>query len=296
MNILDRLRLNTGAVLCLCITMAAAQEPPAAADVENTPADEAAEPAVEAAAPAAETAAPEPAPAGDGAFSVEAPSAAETPVPRTGAKRIVMLPVEFIIYQKSVAGIEAVPEWTETAQFALGDAAIRKLRDDQRFEIVNVPHFEGETKDVLQEHVEFFKVIGNTALTMIQDGGKVWAEKGANFDYTLGDGLSFLADAADADYAFIICGSQVTQTGGSVFLQFLSAAAIGMYAPGGGTYVLAGIVDLRSGRIAWLNSRMGSQVFGMTGSDVRKPETAAEVISKMFEGFPENKLISFPPF
>jgi hypothetical protein len=309
-NILHRLRLTAAAALCLCVTIAAAQEPPVEAPLppaeQPAPVEEpalVAEPAPSAAVPGLIDAMPpaepppaaEPAPVTEAAPAVETRVATETRAPRTGARRIVMLPVEFTVYQKSVAGVEAVPDWSETATFALGNAAIAMLSHDERFEVVDAPDFQGEARDLLREYVEFFKVVGSTALSMVQYGGKAWAEKATNFDYTLGDGLSFMADAADADYAFIINGSQVTQTGGSVFLQFLAAAG-GYYTPGGGTYVMAGIVDLRDGRIAWLNSRMGAQVFGMTGSDMRKPETAAEVVAMMFEGFPENKLFKVPAF
>lgn len=215
--------------------------------------------------------------------------------PRPGAKRIVMLPVEFTVYQKSVAGIEAVPDWTETAKFALGDAAIRMLQQDDRFQVVALPEFDGDTAGLLREHVELFKIIGNTVTSLLQYGGKAWAEKKTNFDYTLGDGLGFLADASEADYAFMIAGAQVAQTGGAAFLELLAAAA-GAYGGGGGTFVFAGIVDLHSGEVKWFNHRSGAQVFGMTGSDVRKPETALEVVTQMFSGFPESKLVKFAPF
>lgn len=269
-------RLLAAAVLCLCGTVAFAQEPPPSA------------PPV----PAAQAEQPEPPP------QPEAPAAssdADAVEPRPGAKRIVMLPVEFTVYQKSVAGVEAVPDWTETAKYALGDAAIQMLQQDDRFRVVALPEFDGETQGLLREHVELFKIIGNTVTSMLQYGGKAWAEKRTNFDYTLGDGLGFLADAAGADYAFMIAGAQVAQTGGAVFLEFLAAAA-GAYGGGGGTFVFAGIVDLRNGDVKWFNHRSGAQVFGMTGTDLRKPETALEVVTQMFSGFPESKLVKFAPF
>ncbi len=283
-----RLRLPAVAVLYLCVTISAAQEQPV----------EAPAPPVEETAVAPQVA-PVPETAPEATIPVETPAVeVATPAPEgtpAGAKRIVMLPVEFTVYQKSVAGIEAVPDWTETATFSLGDAAIKMLSQDQRFQVVSVPQFEGETKNLLREHVEFFKIVGNTALSMAQYGGKAIAEKSTNFEYTLRDGLAFHGEAADADYAFILGGTQVTQTGGSVFMQFLAAAG-GYATAGGGTYVMAGIVDLRTGRIVWLNSRAGTQVFGMTGSDIRQPATAAEVVTRMFEGFPENKFFKFPAF
>lgn len=281
MNTFFKVRPLAAIVLYLCAGGAFAQqtEPATAAAPTPLPPAEAAQPAEIAPAPADAPAAP-----------------AETaPAAGSGAKRIVMLPVEFTVFQKSVAGIEAVPDWSETARFSLGQAATEMLKKDDRFQVVDVPTFQGETQGLLLEHVELFKVVGDSATTFIQYGGKPWADKKTNFDYTIGDGLAFLADASGADYAFLLTGAQVTQTGGAAFMQFLSAAA-GYVAPGGGTYVFTGIVDLRSGNVKWLNARLGQQIFGMTGSDVRKPETAAEIVTRLFEGFPTSSVLAFPPF
>lgn len=319
MNTAALARLMAAGALWLSAAVVLAQEspppepqspvPPAEAAPEAAPAPEteAATAPEPVAAPAPESgSAPAPAPEADAAAAeavapettVEpgpAATAAEAEAPRAAVKRIVMLPVEFTVYQKSVAGVEAVPDWTENAKFALGDASIKMLQQDDRFQVMALPQIDGETQGLLREHVELFKIIGNTVTSMLQYGGKAWAEKRANFDYTLGDGLGFLADASGADYAFLLAGAQIAQTGGAVFLELLITAA-GGYGGGGGTFVFAGIVDLRSGDVKWFNHRAGAQVFGMTGTDVRKPETALEVVRQMFAGFPESKLVKFPAF
>lgn len=277
-------RLIATAVLCLCGTSLAAQEPPPSPPPPEAPAAATEAPAAAAEEPVPET--PE---------DVAAPADADAVEPRPGAKRIVMMPVEFTVYQKSVSGIEAVPDWTETAKFALGDAAIRMLQQDDRFQVVALPEFDSATQGLLREHVELFKIIGNTAIPLLQYGGKAWADKKTNFDYTLGDGLGFLAEASEAEYAFLIAGAQVAQTGGAAFMQFLAAAA-GAYGGGGGTFVFAGIVDLKNGDVKWFNNRTGAQVFGMTGTDLRKPETALEVVTQMFKDFPASSVVNFPPF
>ncbi len=311
-------RLFAAAVLCLWATVAVAQELPAptpatASEAPAAPtAPETAAPGAgvaEEVAPAPESApvtdsapAPETAPIQDAAPSQEATPAADTQAPielgataKPGAKRIVVLPVEFTVYEKSVAGLEAVPDWSESAQYALGDAAGKMLRLDNRFEIVAIPTFEGEAEGLLREHVEFFKIVADCVTNVIQFGGKAWQEKRTNFDYSLGTGLEFLAEATQADYALILAGAQIKQTGGSVFMQVLAAAA-GYAVPGGGTYVVAGVVDLHTGDLAWFNWRGGAEVFGVTGSDVRDPATALTVVSKMFEEYPGSKLITFRPF
>lgn len=313
MNTSHSLRLAAVAMLCLCQAAAFAQEPPVeapppAADAPAAALPDAAPPPEAAAQPeeaatqetaVAEAPAPTEMPASaDTPAPAETPAAAQAPAaaaPVPGAKRIVMLPVEFTVYQKSVAGIEAVPDWSETARFSLAQAAIEMLKQDNRFQVVDAPQFDGETDGLLREHVELFKIVGESATSFLQWGGKPWADKKTNFDYTIGDGLQFLADASGADYAFLLAGAQITQTGGAAFMQFLAAAG-GVAVAGGGTFMFTGIVDLRSGDLKWLNSRMGQQMFGITGSDVRNPATAAEIVTMLFEGFPSSKLVNFPAF
>ena len=314
-------RLFAAAMVCLWATVAVTQEQPVPtpAPVAEAPATESM--SVQESVPAqAETPAAQPSPADQavppqeipapegavapqdappadnatpGLTSVNAPESQATPIP--GAKRIVVLPVEFTVYQKSVAGLEAVPDWTESAQYALGDAAGKMLRLDNRFEIVAMPTFEGETEGLLREHVEFFKIVADCVTNTYQFGGKAWKEKWTNFDYSLGNGLAFLADATQADYALIVAGAEVKQTGGSVFMQLLAAAG-GVAAPGGGTYVVAGVINLRSGDLTWLNWKAGTEIFGMTGSDVRDPATALAMVSKLFQEYPGSKQFTFRPF
>ena len=289
MNIRIRARLLAAVLLSTCIPPTLAQEPPAVppppASTETPAAPQAAPPAESAATPASEPAAATP-----DATATAPLLVAESATPRTGAKRILVLPVEFTVYQKSIAGIEAVPDWTETAQFALGDAATQMLQQDSRFQIVPLPKVDGEPAALLREHIELFKIVASTVTDVVQYG-KVWEPKRTtNFDYSIGNGLTFLADAADADYAFLIAGAQVKQTGGSIFAQVLLGT------PGGGTYVMAGIADLRSGEIRWLNARLGFEMFGMTGTDVREPGVALEIVARMFEGFPLSKYATFRQF
>ena len=100
---------------------------------------------------------------------------------------------------------------------------------------------------------------------VVKLGGKPWQSVRDAADFRVGDGLAFLREASGADYAFVMSGAEIRQTGGSIFMQLAIAGVLGAYVPGGGTYMYAGIVDLRSGQITWYNSSLGVAVFGMDG-------------------------------
>jgi hypothetical protein len=141
-----------------------------------------------------------------------------------------------------------------------------------------------------------FKTVGISGMTMIQIGGPAWQGKKERFDYSVGSGLQSLADAVPADFALVLVGSSVRQSGGAVFKQFMQGA-MGYYGgAGGGTWVMTGIFDLRTGEVKWLNSERGTQSLGMGGYDVREPETARKLVRKMFEIFPASTIATFPSF
>lgn len=274
---------------------ALADEPPASPQPDDTgagsrlPPDEFPEQAGEQVVP--ETApAPEPLPEGAPATG-EAVAGALQP---GGIHRVVVLQPEFRVFVQSAGGMREIePGWTEQAQNALALAVERHLRHDPRFAVAApVEPATAEEAAVLREHVELFKVIASNSSMMIRFGGKAWQEKKLQYDYTLGDGLALYGDRSNADYAFMIGGAQVKQTGGSVFMQLALAGTLGVVMPGGGTYLMLALVDMRTGDIVWFNSLEGGEVFGMTGSDLRKEGTADEVVGRLFDPFPASSLFN----
>lgn len=207
-----------------------------------------------------------------------------------------LLPAEFIVFQMGAGGVtEPVPEWSDAAKSSLTAAASEMLTADSRFVLTQLPELSNDEQSVLREHVELFKIAAGDAITLVQSGGKVWKDKKDNFDYTIGDGLGYLRARTGADFAFVIGGSEVKQSGGSIFMQ-LALAAAGVGVGGGGTFVFTGIIDLSNGNITWLNSLSGGEFLGMTSSDVRKPDAALSVLKQLFAKYPSNQLFTFRVF
>jgi hypothetical protein len=218
------------------------------------------------------------------------PGAAESVAPedrRSVTPAIVVLPPEFVVYQQSVGATEPVPEWTQAAQANLHQAAAAVLSSDGRFELRTLPDMDEAQRAQLREHVELFKVISMNIEGVVKLGGKPWQSVRDSADFRVGDGLAFLREASGADYAFVMSGAEIRQTGGSIFMQLAIAGVLGAYVPGGGTYMYAGIVDLRNGQVTWYNSSLGVAVFGMGGAAKTDQETgAAKSISTLFNTYP----------
>lgn len=267
----DAGRLSGVLLLVLASGSLVAQEPPPAA---QPPVEPVAAPASsEAAAPAAT----EPA--------AVAPAEPVTPAPAPAATtpaRVVLLPVEFSVYQQGMGSGELVADWTEAARANLGEAATSVLRERAGLQLVPMPVLGTEEQQALREHVALFKLVVSSAHSM---PGGAWDARRADFDRRFGEGLRFLRERSGADYAVLIDGAQLKQSGGSIFAQ-IALAALGVGMPGGGTYLTASLIDLQAGEIKWFNAKMGAEVLGVTGSDIRQLDEAKVTLRKLFEPYP----------
>lgn len=215
------------------------------------------------------------APAPDAAATTELPPAAPP-------AKVVLLPVEFTVYQRGVGAGEVVADWTSAARSNLASAAVTVLNERAGLQLVPMPELSPDEQKVLHEHNALFQLIVFSANDL---NGGVWITRRVDFDRSFGDGLRFLHDKSGADYALIINGSQVKQSGGGVFAQ-IAMAALGVLTPGGGTYLYATLVDLEHGELKWFNAKTGVEVMGFTGSDVRAPDEAAVTLRKLFAPYP----------
>jgi hypothetical protein len=198
--------------------------------------------------------------------------------------RVLLLPTDFAVLQLSASGItETVPEWTTAAEASLNAAARSVLTKGANFELVTLPQLTDEEQAALKEHVALYKLTAFTASQMLGLGG-AWKDKRTHFDYTLGEGLDFLARKSGADAALCIAGAQVKSSGGRVAM-FLLLAAAGVAIPLGGAEVTAGIIDLKSGDVTWLDATMGVK------GDVREADGAGKTLDALIGKYPKSTLL-----
>lgn len=287
--------LLAGLVQLLTYVADAQDAPPAPA----TPSPVAA-PAPANTASAAETAAPAgsaaPASAADAAPAAASTAAHPAAAAAPGNRGILVLPAEFTVFQHSTVATEPVPGWTEDAKRNLTDSARRVLGGDGRFQVIEVPQLPPEQAAALREHIELFKLIGSQIEAVVKPGGKAWQGTRENADYRIGPGLAFLKLQTGAQYAYVMAGAEIRQTGGSIFMQMLLAGLTGMYMVGAGTYTYGGVIDLDTGRLVWFGSEIGQQAMGISsGPDARKAGGADAAVAKMLKGYPNTTGLNLGP-
>jgi hypothetical protein len=207
------------------------------------------------------------------------PVAAVTPL------RVLVLPVDFDVLEMSASGmVEPVPAETVQAEEALSGATLRVLAHTKQFQIIDMPVMSDAEREVLKEHIALYKLTAYNAAQMIRLGGPTWKAKQEHFDYSIGDGLKFLVERSGADAAVVVAGAQLNSSGGRVAMFILMAAA-GVAIPLGGAQGSAGIIDLNTGNIQWLEERAG------TKGDIKDKKGAEQTMMNMIGGYPASTLL-----
>jgi hypothetical protein len=210
------------------------------------------------------------------------------PAARLQIHKVLLLPSTFTEFQNAVSGLEAIPDWTQAARKNLGDAA-RDILQTTGLQLEELPDLTPQEFAIVHDHIAVALLIVGAG-TQYEDGD--WHKHRADFDRSFGDGLRFLHERTGADYALLIDGSQVRQSGGRMAMRLLgtlAAAAGGIMvipAGGGGEVVNVCLLDLNNGTVAWFNSSRSKSAFGFAGADLRNAATTQAAIKELFEPYP----------
>jgi len=192
--------------------------------------------------------------------------------------RVILMPPDIRYYLLTAGGLpEPHAEWTKAAQdnfnVAMQDFA-QTIGTD--LTILNEDDI-GETE---YEYERLHSAVGMTILDHHFGMTKLPSKgNGQIFDWSLGPGISVLADKYDADYALFVYYRDYQATGGRVAFAILAAAA-GGYMQTGSEHGFASLVDLRTGEVVWFN------VVGAGSGEMRQAEGAASAVKTLFRDIP----------
>lgn len=116
----------------------------------------------------------------------------------------------------------------------------------------------------------FVHQTGPTTLAKTRNGG---------FDWTVGPGVATLAERYEADYALYTYIRDSYSSAGRAAV-IVVGALLGVSASGGNQFGVATLVDLRTGKLVWMN------VLSDQSGDLRTAEGAAEATTKLLNNFP----------
>lgn len=197
--------------------------------------------------------------------------------------KLLALPLSIKVKEMSAGGIrEEVGTWTKTAEGHIVSAMRSGKPFAGKFDLIPLGALLEDERPVVDEHVALFSVVAGSAMghIMINPVETAWLPKAKHFDYTLGPGLAFLRETTGADYALVLFGEDVISSEGRK-VAFFAAALFGVGIPLGHSFMLAGIVELQTGDIIWLN-----YAFSPGSGTFRKRADVDSMLSELFADYP----------
>ena len=174
---------------------------------------------------------------------------------------------------------EANADWTSNAR-QLIEASLRRNNSVAGAKIVFPADPEGDDGAYLAEYRSLFTAVANAIQQYkLFPGNRLPTKKGDVFDYTLGNGTSRIAQMTGADYALFVFTHDAYGSSGRKTAQIFGAM-FGIAIVPGIHIGYAGLVDLKTGDVIWLNADP------QMGGDVRTPEGADKRVRQLLNGFP----------
>lgn len=121
--------------------------------------------------------------------------------------------------------------------------------------------------------------VGQSIILFDYSGTKL-PTKGQTFDWTLGEGVRALAEQHGAQYALFVNANGNYASGGRV-ATMIGMAMLGVSVPLGQQQVMASLVDLRTGKVAWFNVAVAGP-----NADMREVEGARALAESLLKNIP----------
>ena len=184
-------------------------------------------------------------------------------------------------------------DWTATARTNL-QKSFDSAAEAREANLTFLGDPEGDNAKVLNDFRGLFQVVSTEAMShaLFFDRlptKKIMPATAADkvkwkFDWTLGPGAKQLKSVTGADYAMFIYTHDAYGDAGRKVAQLLMAGLFGAYVPAGVHIGYAGLVDLETGDMVWLNADI------QMGGDMRDAAGADKRVKELMRGFPKRTL------
>lgn len=190
---------------------------------------------------------------------------------------------------------EANADWTALARSNM-QKAFESAAESREANLNFMGDPEGENAALLNDYRGLFQVVSSEAMTHALFNDRLPTRKIPavppskkdtwKFDWTMGPGTVRLREATGADYAMFVHTHDSYGDAGRKVAQLLMAGLFGAYVPAGVHIGYAGLVDLSSGDLVWLNADI------QMGGDLREQDGAEKRVKELLRGFPKRETIA----
>jgi len=206
-------------------------------------------------------------------------------LPTQSGKKILVFRPSISVGAQSTGGMfEPNAEWTEQAKLNLGNA-LDQLQQQLGNTVVEAPEAYGEDARALEEHMALFAAVSQAVIEyQFFVGNRLPTKKRDNkndvFEWSLGPSVAKLPGAQDADYGLFLYNKDAYGSTGRKLLQVVALLGPGIAVQSGEHRGYAGLVDLRTGDLLWLNAD------GAMGGDPREADGSQKRARQLLEDFP----------
>ncbi|NIJ34218.1 hypothetical protein [Sphingomonas oligoaromativorans] len=200
---------------------------------------------------------------------------------RPGTVRIMVMRPTIQVGAQSTGGLyEPNADWTQQARDNLA-GALAEAQSKLGNQVIG--YAEGTTGEgpLVTQYAHLFSAVADSVIEyQFFVGNRLETKKRSGaFEWGVGDGIARLKSLEGADYALFITTHDEYGSTGRKVLQVVGALG-GVGVTSGVHIGHAGLIDLRTGELVWLNADR------QMGGDVRTPEGAAKRVRELLAGFP----------
>lgn len=201
-----------------------------------------------------------------------------------GEKILLLRPSVWVGSQSAGGTASPNSDWTNSARSFMA-VELERRRPGFISQIVQEPDLVGADAALFSSHKALFASVAYSVLNyQFFKGNRLPTRKNKAFDWTLGNGTKRMADLTGAKYGLFIYTRDEYGSTGRKLLQFFAAGFVGVGIKSGEHRGYAGLVDLETGNLVWLNAD-----FEM-GGDVRTQDGMTKRVGQLLEDFPGVKV------
>jgi hypothetical protein len=202
--------------------------------------------------------------------------------PTNAPVRIVLFRPDVRVTEQTTAGLEQPKaDWTETARSQIANA-MQAEQARRGAEMRMMPALTGDDDRLMADYKKLFKFVADSAIRHQLFAEKPLPTKADKFDWSLGSGVTKLGALGGGDYGLFLYTFDSYESPGHKNAQLIGKLM------GGAADVqdpetrigYAGLVDLKSGELVWLNVDVNSK------GDVRTAGGADIRVTNLLRGFP----------
>jgi hypothetical protein len=202
----------------------------------------------------------------------------------SGKKILIFRPSVSVGAQSTGGMFEPNGDWTDKARANI-EASLAKRQAGLGNSVIAAPEAFGEQARMVEEYTGLFGAVARAVVSyQFFVGNRLPTKKRDNkagiFDWSLGEGVRNLPGATDADYALFIYNKDAFGSTGRKLLQVVAILGPGISVKSGEHVGYAGLVDLKTGDLLWLNADAAM------GGDVRETDGAEKRVGQLLEDFP----------